>query len=417
MIATNVPSSGARGSTPRRPEAGAAERSEAPALENIANNVSDAGHSAGNRVVRRRDRWANRALMWRVSSLRRLRHCGRVTQSKAAGVTIRERDGVAGFAGLQHCGSVWSCPVCSASILAHRALEIGSVLGQAVASGHQLGFVTFTMRHRRSQPLKTLWAAAAKAWRRSISGEVWTAEKDAHGVVGWVRVWEVTDGRNGWHVHVHFVVVLEPGRTADDLEALAAGMYGRWSAGLVSAGLEAPKMVGQKWRLVSGDQASDQLAEYLFKVAGNGDGQARSLGLELTHTQPGRARDDLKTRPVWSIFDEFTATGDADALARWHEWEAGSKGRRQVGWSKGLRARFAPELEELTDEEIAEREVGTADDDVLSITVEGYRVLVRTPAVLPLLLELTEAGDVERLRRTLDDRGVIYSWLRKSTGW
>jgi hypothetical protein len=362
---------------------------------------------------------ATRAVLWRISSLQRVAYCGRFPRSVATGVTVRRSpDAVAGFAGLQHCASVWSCSVCSASILMQRALEIGAVLSQAVAEGHALGFGTFTMRHRSGEPLSGLWAAAGGAWGRSTSGKQWVAVQGAHGVVGWVRVWEVTDGANGWHVHVHFVVVLAPGATSADFDVAAGGMFQRWSAGLVSAGRDAPLLAGQEWHIASGDEASSDLAGYLFKLAEAGSARTvpAALGLELTHSQPGRARADLATRPVWSVLDDFVATGDVASLTRWHEWEAGSKGRRQVGWSKGLRKRFAPDVATASDEELVERETGSADDDLVVITLDGWQRLVSMPHEMPGVLDVTESGGLPALRARLHDLGVGHVVVDRREG-
>jgi hypothetical protein len=291
--------------------------------------------------------------------------------------------------------------------LTHRALEIGSVLAAAVAEGYSLGFFTLTMRHRRSQGLGELWAAGQKAWQRAISGKGWKLRQET--VEGWVRVWETSIGSNGWHVHVHGVLVLSPSSTMRDLDWVASGMFGRWSKGLVAAGLEAPLRVGQDWHIARGEGASDELAEYLFKVAEGGMDATTALGLELTHGQPGRARRGLATLPVSSRLELFANTGDADALDVWHEWERESKGKRQVGYSKGLRARFAPDVEELSDEEVADLELGSNDDDLVHFGVDGWRRVVADPSLPPALLEAAERGGLDQVREVLDGAGVAYS--------
>jgi hypothetical protein len=378
-------------------------------LENTGNNLSP---RTDGRVEKRSLRWSLRSSLWSSSTLQAVRQCGRIPRASGVGVTVRMREGVAGFANLQHCGSIWSCPVCSAQILTRRALEIGAVLGAAVAAGHSLGFVTLTMRHHQAQSLGLLWGAAQRGWQRAISGRGWQAAK-LGGVEGWVRVWEVTDGQNGWHVHVHFVLVLPGDATAADLDVVAGGMFDRWSRGLQAAGLAAPRLVGQEWHLAAGENAGGSLAEYLMKlceqlVPSTPAEVGSSLGMELTHTRPGRARRELATRPVWSLLEDWAQGGDVDALARWQEWEQGSKSKRQVGWSKGLRKRFVPELVEVTDEEIAGEEMGSADDSLLTITDEGWRQLCRTPAVLPLLLEVTERLGRAGLVQVLDELAVPY---------
>lgn len=376
-------------------------------LENTANNVSG--------DARRRLRWDRRAVLWQASSLQRVRHCGRVPRSNEEGVQLRARDGVAGFAGLQHCGSVWADPVCAGRILLHRALEIGAVLGQAVAQGHALAFVTLTMRHHAGQALALLWSAAQKGWRRCVQGRGWVEVQPL--IEGWVRVWDVTVGRNGWHVHVHLVLVLAPGQSpAEALDRIAGGMYERWSRGLVGAGLEAPQRVGQDWHVVEGERAAGALGEYLAKMVDAPEERARSLGLELASSMPGRAAEGLRTRPVWSLLDELVRTGEAEALERWHEWERASKGKRQVGWSRGLRERFAPEVEDLGDDEIVQREFGTADDALVHLSASSWKELVAVPSRPVQLLEVTERSGAAGATALLEEWGVRYELVRQEVG-
>lgn len=354
-------------------------------------------------------------MLWTASALQRVSHCGRVPVSNSGHVSLRSRGPLAGYAGLQHCGSVWACPVCAARILVHRALEIGSVLGEAIRQGHPLGFVTLTMRHHQGQALDQLWSAGSKGWTRAITGKGWVAVD--HLVDGWVRIWEVTHGRNGWHVHVHCVVVLAPGSVAEDLDRVAGGMWGRWSRGLQSAGLEAPLLVGQDWHMVTGDDAADALGEYLAKsvsVIDTGGPTSRSdvdtravsdgLGLELTHGMAGRARDGLATQPVWSLLDGMAETGD---LPAWREWEKASKGKRQVGWSVGLRDRFAPSIEDLSDQAIVDQAVGDETDDLVLWTADEWRTFVAHPTRPVELLDAAQSGGRDAVQALLTRWGDV----------
>ena len=220
------------------------------------------------------------------------------------------------------------------------------------------------------------------------------------GVVGWVRVWEVTTGRNGWHVHVHWVVALEPGRGRAELEDLASGMLRRWSAGLAKHGREA-RRIGQEWHLVTGDQAGDEIGRYVAKMGAEG------LGFELTYVQPGRARNGLKTRPVWSLIGEFLEDGDLKALALWHEWERGSKGARQIGYSAGFKKRYQIPEEEKSDEDVAAEELGTDEETILWITPRGWASMVLRPMRMPELLDAAENGGLQSCRALLDSWGDV----------
>ena len=349
---------------------------------------------------RRYERHRLRALLWGWSSLPRVTRCGRIVAGEEALVGVRLTAGAAGFAGLQSCGSVWADPVCASKVLSRRAFEIGALLGLAASEGCVLGFGTFTMRHRRGEPLAALWTAARAGWRRVTSGKAYVASVARCGVVGWLRVWEVTEGRNGWHVHVHWVAVLEPGSDAAVLEDLASGMLRRWEAGLAKHGREALR-VGQEWHVVRGDEAGEEVGRYVAKLGAEG------LGFELAYTQPGRSRAGVKTRPVWSLLSDFSETGDAAALARWREWERASKGARQVGYSKGLKKRFElPEVEK-SDEEIAAEELGTKDDTLVWITPRGWASMVCRPMRMPELLSAAENGGLEGCRRLLDSWGDV----------
>lgn len=290
--------------------------------------------------------------------------------------------------------------MCGARIRWRRSIEVGQVLAKAVQEGHPLVFVTLTMRHHQAQALGLLWRAAAKGWGRATSGKYWAWASE--NVDGWVRVWEVTYGANGWHVHVHAVLVLEG---SENWEAIAEGMYRRWSAGLVSSGLDAPLLVGQDWHLVEGDQGADEVAGYLLKL---GEDPGFALGGELAYSQPGRARAGLKTTPPFALLDRLVRTGEVEALELWHEWERASKGKRQIGWSRGLRERYG--VEEVEDQAIVDEAIGTDEDDLVAWSRAGWRELVRVPERMSRLLDLAESGGAEAVTAALDEWAI--PWMR-----
>ena len=149
--------------------------------------------------------------------------------------------------GVQSCGSVWVCPCCAAKISAHRQAEIETVLERWHARGGRVGLITLTMRHHKGHGLAALWDALSKAWARVTSGRAWKSEQAEHGVmtdrvvktgkrkgqtvtesrVHFVRVVEVPHGDNGWHVHLHVLVLLRPETTREDVEKLGAKMFTR----------------------------------------------------------------------------------------------------------------------------------------------------------------------------------------------
>lgn len=342
-------------------------------------------------------------MLWGVSSLARVRKCGR-TRWDGQGVGLRRTaGGVTGYSGVCTCGSVWACPVCNAKVMARRALEIGGAVAGWQARGGRCAFITLTMRHHKGQPLRLLWDSLSKGWHAVTAGKQWMKDRGRFGVAGWLRVAETTYGDvNGWHVHVHALVFLNGGATAGDVLALHERMFGRWARALVRRGLGAPLLVGQDAHMVTGP-ADQRLAEYFTKSI---DG-AHRVGLEFTQTQSKAQRTGHGTASVWSLLDLVEETGE---LELWEEWEQGSKGKRQLTWSQGMRELVGLRREE-TDEEIAAAEVGSSDDELLMMTPPGWAALCRVPADLGRLLDVAQDGGLRAARAFLDARGIEYTTM------
>jgi hypothetical protein len=295
-------------------------------------NLPDLTREAG-----RRQRFDALGTLWRESSLDRVKHCRRHAANPDGLVGVKVSGDRAGFSGLVTCGSVWACPVCSAKIAAHRASEVEAVL-QAHSAAHPGGGVvmaTFTIQHRRGHSLRALWDALGAAWGRVTSGRGWLRDQEAFGIVGWLRVVEVTHGAHGWHVHIHALLLTS--ERVSDLMELHGRLYGRWGAALGSAGFAASRRHGVDVRHVDGAGA---LGRYFAKAV------YELTGANLKETRHGNVTP-------FGLLRLVVEDGDADALDRWHEWEMVSKGRRQLTWSRGLRDLYAL-APELDDQEVSD---------------------------------------------------------------
>lgn len=78
-------------------------------------------------------------------------------------------------------------------------------------------------------------------------------------------------------------------------------------------------------------------------------GPASKIAFEAVGGVWKRGREGGRT--PFQVLADFLATGHSDDLDIWHEWETGSKGMRQLVWTKGLKGRVG--IGEKTDEEIA----------------------------------------------------------------
>ncbi len=264
---------------------------------------------------KRRARWSARAMLWQASSLKAVRCCGRMLHNDAVGdpddgqtVAIRRREvngqPIASYQGLMTCGSVWSCPRCSAVVAHTRAGEIGAAVRECHRQGGRVYLLTLTLRHTSKDRLAHLWDGLSAGWRSAFGTRKWTGQRarmveragkkigvksrrgdaELFDVAGMTRVVEATYGSparggNGWHLHIHALVftasamefALRPDLPlwfADvDREwfarnAFAARVHERWSAGLGKAGFSTPGSVAVDVRDIVPDGA-DYVGRYL----------------------------------------------------------------------------------------------------------------------------------------------------------
>jgi hypothetical protein len=361
----------------------------------------------------RSERHSARRILWAESKIKRVRDCGHhgvlPGGSVAVKVTGTGVDRRSGFSGLATCGSTWSCPVCSHKISSTRADDVATAIEKWLATHpeNRVALLTLTNRHSAGQSLKSLWDVVSYAWDKVKSGRGWLADQDLYGswmprvivsgprrgelvsaqTIPFVRVVEVTHGKSGWHVHIHAVLVLGPTMvreavSAVDVQSLGYSMFRRWRDALVRKGFKSPSQRrGVDIKLLSGDAAS-ALGEYFAKATYP---VSQSAGMEVTMGAHKGSKNG--NRVPFGILADVVRLGDASDLDLWHEWEAASKGRRQLTWSTGLRD-FLALGEELTDEQIAEDDLG---GDVIVELSAGQWVVVRGRSAE--LLAAAEADD------------------------
>lgn len=340
---------------------------------------------------RRAARLDARYTLWSHSSLPRVRACGRFVTNSEMGAAVKASGSVAdgsrraGLAGVQSCGSVWTCPVCSQKIQAERQAQVASALATARVKGLEVVFLTLTMRHARAHRLDRLWGHLSTAWRKTVSGSQrhWKGDKDEFGIQGYLRLVEVTHGAvNGWHVHVHVLLFLDPSKSArsngllwggfgltdDDVQDLGMRMFLRWRKALdvPGLGIRPSAARGVDIRRVRSD---DAIAEYFAKNIYDRKGEG-STAHDVTGAHSKDAKNGNRTpfgilRSIvgteYSQVDESTGEVTGGGFERdldlWHIYEKASKGRRQLLWSPGLKDLLGI-TDEKTDQEIVDEDHG-----------------------------------------------------------
>lgn len=297
------------------------------------------------------------------------------------------------------CGSVWLCPVCSAKILAERAAETRDMIKSLRRQGRDVGMATFTMSHHAGQSLAQCWDAQSYAWSKVTSGRGWTADKIRYGALEWMRAAEVTVGANGWHCHIHCLIVFDGPTSYAMGRELAESMWQRWESALRRKGFDAVRDFasfdvdgagGLNYRAADG--AVEQLGDYFNKATAD----------EAVYGMLKHARGENLT--PFEVARAFVDTGDADLLDRWQEWARFAVGRKQLTYSQGFRA-LAGVGDELTDEQIAEADVGS--EDVVFLPGESWRE-IRDSSLVVDLLEVAEVGGRAVLVQWLHEHGLAY---------
>jgi hypothetical protein len=259
----------------------------------------------------------------------RQRNCGVVPIGDQ--VEIRIKDSATYYCGLETCGNVWLCPVCSAKIHYRRAAELRNALETWEANGHAASLVTITLPHDQHDRLSRLIDAERAAWKHVTQGAAWQRLKHRLGIAGYVIALEFTWGdENGWHPHYHVLLVHDRDLYADAIAALHAHIHSRLAASCRNHGLRQP----DELHAVRIDPNVSAVAAGAY-IAKGGDWTPAE---EMT-------RGDLKTgrsgsRTPFQILADFYQAGDTLDRDLWNEYAVVTRGLAAVRWSRGLRARM-----------------------------------------------------------------------------
>ena len=289
----------------------------------------------------------------------------------------------ASYSGLQTCGSVWRCPVCSAKIAERRRGEIIAAMAAHKAAGGCVNMLTLTCPHQVKDNLADLLKKQAKALNTFWKDRQSKAVFKEMGVVGQIRALEVTHGRksehnNGWHPHYH---VLQFGGVGVDLTRFDAPsmrdwqvrLYLRWANACKLAGLGEPSYA-HGLKLDDGSKA----AKYVSK-----------WGLEDEMTK-GHTKKALHGETPFDFLRAYLADkNDKQAAVLFVEFATTFEGKRQLHWSAGLKKRYA--IGEKTDEELADiqddfcRVLGT-------ITLDQWRDVLAVDGRVNVLVVAASSG-------------------------
>jgi len=272
------------------------------------------------------------------------------------------------------CGSVWECPACGFRIRAKRAEEVKKAVEW---HGRDRAYLlTLTVRHGLGDDLKAIRSGVSTAWRQVQSGASWKRLGKRIGLRGTIRSLELTHGNNGFHPHLH-IVLLADKMDAAVLAAARVAISTRWQSAVErSMGVEhAPN------DRVGCDLRRCNASDYITK-----------LGLELSSGITKQGHEGQRT-PLQVASDWVRDRRGAD-LAVWLAFCRGMKGARMLTWSRGLKA--AAGLAQKSDEELVHADALDAYGEVLA-TIPGAiwdRVRDAVGATVAIIAAAEEGGQM-----------------------
>lgn len=351
--------------------------------------------SRGFTTIRKYEKYAMQSAARHVFPDERVSKCLRVPTGQEVEIHKTEGAKTYHYLNLQTCGSVWLCPCCSGRISEKRRVEVLKAMKGHKAKGGKMYLLTLTLPHRINQPLKKVLKALQKAFDAYKRDRLYRIGfKEASGFVGDIRSLEATYGDNGWHPHLHVLLFLED---VEDMKAVEAELLVIWQKVVLRQGFNEPNEHGL--RLEGGEKAANYIAKW-------------GLEHEMTKSHTKEARKGFTPfdllRVICGTYEgESTLMTPARAEELFREYGKVMKGKKQLGWSRGLKAMFG--INEKTDEEIAE-EVDRETTLFASIPLPTWRIILAAEkraevlavcekgedAFYDYLIELTDAaGELE----------------------
>lgn len=325
--------------------------------------------------------------------------------------------------GITLCGSVHTCPVCSAKIEERRRAEIAQGVDFWYSMHNKtVAMLTFTFSHSVGDRLSDVLDKQAIALTKLRAGKAWEKFKAVFGYDSLIRSLEVTWSEyNGYHPHTHELWCVDKDidreklakylkakfrakRHAARLERLLMAepravfeelLLDRWEACCERAGL----MVKADGTLVCRDAFRNHAIDVKWDVS-TGDylakqDDSRHWGVDHEMAKGSTKKGRKKGTHPFGFLAKFSETGDGVWSARWLEYSAAIDGKSRLYWSTGLKGRAG--VDEKTDEQIND-EIRENGDLRYKMSQPEWR---KARHNVPRVLESAEDG--EDIQRTIEN--------------
>jgi len=313
----------------------------------------------------RAERYALKSVVNRLFPTSKTAKCCRMRiPYRSVSVCVTPAFNKAHYAGLVRCGSVWLDPVCASKVGERRRAELSAAVVTAKAMGWKVYLMTCTVPHGLGDDIQAMLDQMLDAWRRLSTGRAGKELRKLFDLRGTIRTLEVTDGLNGFHPHFHALLFI--GSTFSP-ESVQAGFLPLWQDACVKAGLPCPS----DYRGLRVDDGS--WAERYVTKWGLEDEMVRG------HTKTSKGD---KGMTPWDLLRDILKNRSQRSEERFRLYAEAFKGRRQLYWSNGLKAKLG--VEEVSDEELVAIEEESA-YVLADLTEDQWRAVLATNSEAALL--------------------------------
>jgi hypothetical protein len=268
--------------------------------------------------------------------------------------------------------------------------------------GHGLVMVTLTFPHHFGMPLAGLWSMVSAGLRFVRSGRPYQRIKAGLGILHSVRALEVTVGLNGWHPHVHLLLLLDKPPEARQLAALKVYFDKRWGGWVRKRGYgELDPIHGVDVKPIY--TRADVMGAYIAKLQ-----EGWTIGAEMTSADVKRGRNGHRT-PL-QVLNDYGERGDDADLTLWREWEATAPGHQAIVFSDGLPDLAGMAAEPTPDELAAAAELGADEDQAEDVALIEYdtawKAMVRSDTLYERVLAASDASGLRGINEVLSVAGL-----------
>jgi len=284
------------------------------------------------------------------------------------------------YGGLMVCGSVWVCPVCAAKISERRRAELKTAFDVHLQQGGHCTMVTLTFSHSSRDKLDDLLLSLGKATQMFSRGKRFDNFRREIGLIGRIRAFEITYGQNGWHPHIHLLLMHSKEIDPWDREDVRDKLYDMWEGACAKNGLQTSYEHGLK---------VDDAAEASQYIGKWGDIMDKPWGTDSEMTKANIKKGRAGSMTPFDFLRAVIEDGDLQYEDKFREYAAATKGKQQLVWSPGLKAKYL--IDDKSDEDVATEKVEEA--DLLGLLDwQQWRFIVRNNLRVELLQEVEKHG-------------------------